>query len=90
MKLAAENYARADKSDPFAYARAIAHIKSGVATIIRGTPPLHKFDKQQRVPDDGKPAYWDAHPVDERKCYRSIDGEEHWYLTHTFSRMSRP
>lgn len=29
----AKNYAAADRSDPFAFARAIAHIKNGVASI---------------------------------------------------------
>lgn len=32
----ARMYAKADRTDPFAYARAVTHIKCGVATVIRG------------------------------------------------------
>ncbi len=31
----AKRYAAADRTDPFAYARAMTHIKCGVATVIR-------------------------------------------------------
>lgn len=33
---AAARYAAADRTDPFAMARAMTHIKCGVATVIRG------------------------------------------------------
>lgn len=32
----AKRYAAADRSDPFAFRRALAHIECGVATVIRG------------------------------------------------------
>ena len=56
MQEGALNYARADKSDPFALVRAIAHMKNGVASINN--------DKQQ-------PGYYDAEPYEgTRKIYQ--------------------
>lgn len=33
---AAKRYAAADRTDPFAFSRAVAHIDCGLATVIRG------------------------------------------------------
>lgn len=33
---AAKRYAAADRTDPFAFRRAVSHINNGLATIIRG------------------------------------------------------
>ena len=50
----AEVYARADKSDPFAYRRAISHIKNGFASVTN---------------DKGQAAYYDAEQVVEHREY---------------------
>ena len=71
----AANYAAADKSDPFAYSRAICHMKCGVSS-----PSAEK----------GQTAFYDAEPYDgTRKIYR--DGVEIGEIKATLYRgMVRP
>ncbi|HAX40276.1 MAG TPA: hypothetical protein DCY10_05320 [Clostridiales bacterium] len=64
MLAGAAAYAAADKSDPFAYARAIAHIKSGVAGVLpNGSDAFYSAEEypEQRTLEDGTtfnvPAY---------------------------------
>ncbi len=52
LTLAAERYAAANASDPFALARAQAHLRNGVASYA--------------LPD-GKPGYYDAEEHQERR-----------------------
>lgn len=40
------NYANADRSDPFAFARAIAHIKCGVASVNNATQQKGYYDAE--------------------------------------------
>lgn len=67
-------YARADRSDPFSYARALAHIKSGVASVSN---------------DKGQPAYYDAEPVLEHREY-SHEGRVIKYTVPAYINMVRP
>ena len=71
----ARNYANADKSDPFAYSRATAHLKCGVASPSA---------------DKGQAAFYDAEPYEGvRKVYR--DGVEIGEVKATLYRgMVRP
>ena len=59
MLLAAKRYALSDPSDPFAYARAKAHLRNGVASFA-GV--------------DGKGAYYAAaaSPAPGPLCYRNV------------------
>ena len=57
---AAQRYAEADKSDPFAYGRAMAHMKNGVAGFL----------------GDGRDAFYDADEYEEtRTIEKIINGE---------------
>ena len=63
----AQRFAQANKSDPFAYGRAVAHINSGVAQWAR---------------QDGMPAFYDAHEVaEERSLVRSDGSVMRWTAT---------
>lgn len=70
----AEVYARADKSDPFAYRRAIAHIKNGVASVSN---------------DKGHAAYYDAEQVVENREY-THEGRVVKYTVPAYINMVRP
>jgi hypothetical protein len=54
MIAAALRYAAADRTDPFAFARAVAHINNGLATVARGERS-NTFDLVA-----AQPAYYDA------------------------------
>lgn len=45
MRMAAERYAAAERSDPFAYSRAMRHIQNGIAVYAK---------------EDGSKGYYDA------------------------------
>lgn len=51
----ARNYAAADRSDPFAYSRAITHIRTGIADISQGGEDrfysAEPFTEQRVLPD---------------------------------------
>lgn len=70
----AEVYARADRSDPFAYARAIAHTKSGYASVSN---------------DKGQAAYYDAEQVVEHREY-AHEGRVIKYTVPAYINMVRP
>lgn len=56
MTRAASEYARADRTDPFAVARAMAHIKSGVAAVRRGASNAdYDLEAMQESFYDAKP-----------------------------------
>jgi len=59
MRQAAKRYAAAEPSDPFAYQRALAHLRSGVASYAAS---------------EGKPAYYDAEEYRDggKLCYRNV------------------
>lgn len=59
MRDAAERYAKAENSDPFAKARAMAHIKNGIATYAR---------------QDGGIGYYDAEEATETRYLPNPDG----------------
>lgn len=90
MILAAENYARADKSDPFALARALAHIRSGVATITRDVLPMNRKWANQKVREPVSTAFWDAKPIDDVRQYEDYDQEVHTYRVTVYRDLSRP
>lgn len=71
----AVRYAAGDKSDPFAFNRALAHIRSGLCGI----------DK------DGRDAFYDATPAMETRCVPTMahpEGEE--YQVEVMRNMKRP
>lgn len=79
MDLAARRYAAADRTDPFAYRRAVTHIKSGVA--------------QFAVSDDQGnliPAYYDAQGYQEKRSYTKTNGELVEYAVPAWKNMIRP
>lgn len=90
MLEAAKNYARADKSDPFAYARALAHIKSGVATSARAAKARDNKWNTQLVREPAHSAFWDAMPSHEERSYRDLDDYLHEYTATTYSGRVRP
>lgn len=52
----ARNYALAEKSDPFAFARAMSHTLNGIANIHNGEDAFYQADPYQetRVLPDGR------------------------------------
>ncbi len=70
----AANYARADKSDPFAYSRAICHAKNGVSSVNNA---------QQ------KPGYYDAEETVEHREYVH-EGRTVKYTVPAFINIIRP
>jgi hypothetical protein len=79
MGLAAKRYAAADRTDPFAYARAMSHLRSGVA---------------QYSVDDGRgnevAAYYDAEGYREGREYEKATGEVVKYEVQAWRKMVRP
>ena len=74
MTAAARRYAAANKSDPFAYSRAMSHLKHGVASFIRGhSDPAHGLDWNDS-------AFYDAQPVAETR--KTADGAEYTITTY--------
>jgi hypothetical protein len=54
----ARNYAAADRTDPFAYARALTHIRTGIAGLTHtGEDGFYKADPytEERYLPDGRP-----------------------------------
>ena len=71
---AALRYAASDKSDPFAYARAVSHAKHGVSSASNA---------QQ------KPAYYDAEETIEHREY-SHEGRTVKYTVPAYINVVRP
>ena len=58
MLSGAKNYAAADRSDPFAFDRAMAHIEQGIVGVLQdGTDAMYSADafSEERIAADGKP-----------------------------------
>lgn len=70
----AANYAAADRSDPFAHVRAIAHIKNGVASVTN---------------DKGHASYYDAEKTVEHREYVT-EGHVVKYTVPSYINMVRP
>ena len=74
MSEGAKNYALADKSDPFAYNRAMSHIAFGLCTpcdppdmLWYDTPPHGKQRVTKIGPPAGTASHYDAKPVVETR-----------------------
>lgn len=70
---AAQRYAAADRTDPFALARARAHIKNGIADLDADGAPHYDADEvleTRRLPDGMK--FLDGSDTYEVKAYRNI------------------
>lgn len=88
---AARNYAAWDKSDPFAMARAIAHIKSGAASPVRGSSPREpRYNYKMKIPNDARAGYYDAEPTVEHKEYTDRDGNSVKFTLPAYRGMIRP
>lgn len=74
MVKGAARYAAADRSDPFAFARAIAHIHSGVASLGH---------------DDGGPAYYNAEETAAERTV-VLDGRAITYPVTEYKNIQRP
>lgn len=78
----ARRYAQSDKSDPFAYARCVAHINNGVASVSRPA------NKEYEIPG-GVAAYYDADAkIETRKIV--ANGEEIVWDAIVFTNAVRP
>lgn len=69
------NYARADKSDPFALRRAMAHLRSGIATFANG---------------QGQEAFYSAEEYTETKSYTDGQGRNVEYHVPAYRNRVRP
>lgn len=78
MELAAKRYAAADRTDPFAYSRAMSHLRSGVA--------------QYSVEGSGTEVtgYYDAEGYREGREYKKATGEIVKYEVQAWRKMVRP
>ena len=79
MSLAAARYAAADRTDPFALRRAMAHIKSGVAQFARE-------DENGNL----TPCYYDASGYQEKRHYTKSSGEVVEYTVPAWRNVVRP
>lgn len=70
----ARHYAEADKSDPFAFMRAMNHMKSGFTSFTR----------------DGKDAYYQAEPVLETRRIVRPDGSVLQWEATVYKNRARP
>lgn len=70
----ARNYALADRSDPFAYSRAMSHLKSGIAG--------YRFDE---ITGERSNAYYDASPRIETRKASDVE-----YHATTYDNVKRP
>jgi hypothetical protein len=86
MVEAAHRYAAFDRSDPFALARQLHYIKSGVATHYR--PDADGRDGG--VPVDAGPAYADATPYSVMRRIRSWGGKEIEFPVIEYRNVRRP
>lgn len=71
---AAQRYAKADASDPFAFARAITHLRNGIAS---------------RLTSSGKAAYYDATEDTEPRSIETPTGKVEWRAV-VWRNVSRP
>lgn len=69
-----ENYARMDKSDPFARARMITHTKNGIASLL----------------PKGREAFYKATPNTVQRTFTSIDGTVKTYDAVEYTSVQRP
>lgn len=83
MTLAAKRYAQADRTDPFAYSRAMSHIKNGVASFSR--PVL---DERGEPTDEEIATYYDATGYMEGRSFKRANGEV--YQVQAWRNMVRP
>ena len=80
----AERYAAGDKSDPFTFARALAHIKQGLCGACEAPEMVWYGDKVGG--SQGEDGHYDAKSAPE-KC-ATADGSE--YLATVYHNMVRP
>jgi hypothetical protein len=85
MTTAARHYAAADRTDPFAYRRAVAHIANGVASISR---PRSERDSGYDL--DSGPAFYSAEPQREMRKGIGYGGEEIEYAVTTYKNVVKP
>jgi hypothetical protein len=83
MVEAARRFAQADRSDPFAMRRAMAHIANGVASPSRG-------GNQEYDVAAGTPSYYDAEPSREMRKALGYGGREFEYDVVSFRNIVRP
>lgn len=79
MELAAERYAAADRTDPFAFRRTMAHLKCGVASYAR------EGENGEQVG-----CYYDAQGYAEPRSYMKSDGDTVEYSVPAWRNMVRP
>lgn len=75
MHQAAERYAASDKSDPFAYRRAMTHLRNGIAV----------WSDQQ-----GQPAYYDAEEALEPRAIKMPNGQVLEWNATVYRNIRRP
>jgi len=75
MRLAAERFAASDKSDPFAYSRAMAHLRNGVAS----------YSDQY-----GRAAYYDAEEALEPRAIVMPNGQRLEWNATVYRNIIRP
>lgn len=67
MEAGARRYAAADRTDPFVYARALAHMKVGVATVIR------RYSSLDDNLDKAVTSYYNADPYVYERTVVGVD-----------------
>jgi hypothetical protein len=78
MTAGALRYAAAEKSDPFAFARAMTHINNGIAQFT--------VNRENQRPSDG---YYDAEPIKVDAFY-VMNGETIHYKRTEYKNIARP
>jgi hypothetical protein len=79
----AKRYALADRTDPFAYARAVTHIKNGVASTSRPESPDYDLAP-------GTSAYYNADIGLEYRSATRANGSKFEWTVMSFRNVVRP
>lgn len=66
MEVAALNYAKADRSDPFAYSRTMTHLKNGISSLVN---------------QHGQDAFYSATPFQDKRSYNNGKKEVEYHVT---------
>lgn len=79
MTIGAFNYAQADRSDPFAYAKAMSHIKNGICD--------QRFDNKN---NEQRLCHYEADLTQEQRSFVNGEGKIVEYTVPTYVNMKRP
>lgn len=82
---AARQYAKADRTDPFAFNRAMSHVNNGVASFRR--PASERGAAFEVSQGDG---YYKATPYREARTLVGYDGKPSTYDVVRYNNVSRP